>query len=76
MAKKRTKKDKQNVVYNFSGFSKKGVKSAGDKKGDKKQIDKQSFFGYDLSLIYKDLTKTGIVTSVVVAVLLIILVYT
>lgn len=72
MAKKRTKKDKQSVTYDFSGFSKKNAEFS----QKKKQIDSQSFFGYDLALVYKDLAKTGIVTIIVVAVLLIILVYT
>ena len=85
MARKKTKKEKIQIqqkiasgehtaqsLYQFSGFSSSKV----EVKNTKKKVDSQSFFGYDIHLIYKDLIRTGVVASIVVGVLLLILVYT
>lgn len=87
MAKKRTKKEKiysqakkvsskmnQAFQYEFSEIDNHTQKKS--PQPEKRGVDTQSFFGYDIHLVYKDLAKTSVVSMIVMAVLFIILVYT
>lgn len=74
MSKKRTKKNKKQVIGNLQQHIQ--LDSLVMERKEKKPVEKTNYFSYDLSLIYKDLLKTLVVTLLVVGALLLIMLYT